>query len=151
MRIHKRYSDTYFGHSVTRLSRLSRIRHLHVSQNAPYLHPKILHNLWFSFLLVITAVPREIQNNAHGKFCGANKVHYGSCASGVLNEIGLIHDVIWRHWPSCLVIPGLFLTQYENPDFRLSRGLCTYVQLVCNNTYTFFWTKRWKLAVNQFS
>ena len=75
----------------------------------------------------------------------------GHCASGVVNEIGLVHDIIWRHWPSCLVIPGLFLIHYENPDFRLSRGLCTYVQLVCNNTCTFFWTKRWKLAVNQFS
>ena len=40
------------------------IRHLHISHNAPYLPPKSLHNLCFSFLLGITAVPREIQNNA---------------------------------------------------------------------------------------
>ena len=39
--------------------------------------PQILHNLCFLFLLVITAVPREIENNASAKFCGANKVHYG--------------------------------------------------------------------------
>ena len=31
----------------------------------------------------ITAVPREIENNAYTKFWGANKVHYGRCASGV--------------------------------------------------------------------
>ena len=51
------------------------IRHLHISHNAPYLLPKILHNLCFSFLLGITAVPRESENNAHAKFWGANKVH----------------------------------------------------------------------------
>ena len=49
------------------------IRHLHISHNAPYLLPKILHNLCFSFLLGITA--RESENNAHAKFWGANKVH----------------------------------------------------------------------------
>ena len=38
----------------------------------------------FSFLLGITAVPREIENNAYRKFWGANKVHYGKCGSGVL-------------------------------------------------------------------
>ena len=79
-----------------------RVRHFHISHNAPYLPPppppphkfcitfvfyfswlpppppppQILHNLCFLFLLVITAVPREIENNASAKFCGANKVHY---------------------------------------------------------------------------
>ena len=47
--------------------------------SAPYLPhpPQIFHNLCFLFLLVITAVPREIENNASAKFLGANKVHYG--------------------------------------------------------------------------
>ena len=55
--------------------------------------PKFLHNLCFSFLLGITAVPREIENNAYvifflgggggGEGEGANKVHYGRRASGV--------------------------------------------------------------------
>ena len=44
--------------------------------------PQILHTLCFSFLLGITAVPREIENNAFAKFGGANKVHFGRCASG---------------------------------------------------------------------
>ena len=35
--------------------------------------PQILHNLCFSFFLGITAVPREIENNASAKFWGANK------------------------------------------------------------------------------
>ena len=35
-------------------------RHFHISHNAPYLPPKILHNLCFSFLLSITAVPRDL-------------------------------------------------------------------------------------------
>ena len=37
------------------------IRLLHISTNAPYLPPKILHNLCCSFLLGITAIPREIK------------------------------------------------------------------------------------------
>ena len=45
---------------------------LYISHNAPYLPPKILHNLCFSFLLGITAVPREIENNAYATFGGAS-------------------------------------------------------------------------------
>ena len=37
------------------------IRHFHISHNAPYLPRKFLHNLNFSFLLRISAVPREIE------------------------------------------------------------------------------------------
>ena len=44
------------------------IRHFHISHNAPYLPPQILHNLCFSFLLSIKAVPREIENNAYAIF-----------------------------------------------------------------------------------
>ena len=46
------------------------IRLLHMSHNAPYLPSKVLHNPCFSFLLGITAVPREIENNAYAKFWG---------------------------------------------------------------------------------
>ena len=53
--------------------------HLHISHNAPYLPPKILHSRCFSFLLGITAFLREIENNACAEFWGANKVHYGRC------------------------------------------------------------------------
>ena len=65
---------------------IDKIRRVHISLNAPYLPPlqkkkkKNLHNLCFSFL--ISAVPREIENNAYAKFGGPNKVHYGRCASG---------------------------------------------------------------------
>ena len=31
----------------------------------------------FQFLLGITVVPREIENNGYAKFWGINKVHYG--------------------------------------------------------------------------
>ena len=59
------------------------IRHLHISHNTPCLPlPKILHNLCFSVLLGVSAVPREIKNNAYAKFWGANKVYYGRCANG---------------------------------------------------------------------
>ena len=44
--------------------RKGEIHHFHISHNAPYLPPQILHNLCFLFLLGIIAVPREIENNA---------------------------------------------------------------------------------------
>ena len=64
------------------------IRHLHIFHNTPCLPPKILHNLCFSLLLGITAVPREIERNAYTKFGGggANKVHFGRWACGELRE-----------------------------------------------------------------
>ena len=38
------------------------IRHFHIFHNAPYLPPQFLHNLCFTFLVGITAVPRNIGN-----------------------------------------------------------------------------------------
>ena len=64
------------------------IRHFHISHNAPYLIPKILHNLCFSFLVGITAVPRKIENSAYAKIWGASKVDYEKCGSGVWYEKG---------------------------------------------------------------
>ena len=83
--------DEYFFSCET-LFRKPRILHLHLSHNAPYFPPpppppKKLPNrvcfFFFTFLLGITAVPREIENNAYAKFWRANKVHYGRCARGV--------------------------------------------------------------------
>ena len=65
---------------------MSAIRHLHISHNGPYLPPKILHDLCFSFLLGITAVPRETENDTYSTLLGANKMHYG-CTSGELTQI----------------------------------------------------------------
>ena len=50
------------------------------NQYSPFAPPQpplsqILHNLCFSFLLGITAVPREIENNAYAKFWGTDSVH----------------------------------------------------------------------------
>ena len=56
-----------------------RIRRSHISHNAPYLPPKVLHNLCFSSLLGITAVPREIGNNAYAKLSaefGGGQIRY---------------------------------------------------------------------------
>ena len=66
------------------------MRHFQFSHNAAYLRPlpppkkNMLHNLCFSFLLGITDVPREIENNANARSWGAKKVHYGKCGSGLL-------------------------------------------------------------------
>ena len=51
-------------------------------------HPQILNNLCFSFLLGITAVPRETESNAYAKFLGENKVHYSRYAKGVCQALG---------------------------------------------------------------
>ena len=40
--------------------------------------PQVLHNLCFSFLLGITAVPREIENKAYTKVFGEKKVITGN-------------------------------------------------------------------------
>ena len=84
-------SSSYLSRQKTRFAEARTCevkRHFHISYNAPYFPPpptppQILHNLCFSFLLGITAVPREIENNAYAKFWGAKKVHYGKCGSGV--------------------------------------------------------------------
>ena len=52
---------------------------MHLNGAPPATHPQILHNL--SFLLGITAVPREIKNNTYTIFFfffggGANKMRY---------------------------------------------------------------------------
>ena len=50
--------------------------------------PQILHNHSFQFLLGITVVPREIENNGHAEFFffwgggGLTRVHYGLCEKG---------------------------------------------------------------------
>ena len=59
------------------------IRNFHISHNAPYLPPKILHNLCFSFLLGITAISREIENNVYVKFEGLVRCKLWEMWSGV--------------------------------------------------------------------
>ena len=39
------------------------IHYFHIDHNAPCLTPKILHNSCFQFLVGITVVPKEIQDN----------------------------------------------------------------------------------------
>ena len=72
---------------LTLLSAPRRKHSIYATCTSPIMHficaPQILHNLCFSFLLAITAVPREIESNAYAKFLRANKVHYGRCASGL--------------------------------------------------------------------
>ena len=45
-----------------------------------------LHNHCFQFLLGITVIPSEIEDNGYVKFWGVNKVHHGLCDNGELNE-----------------------------------------------------------------
>ena len=89
--------------------------------------PQILHNLCFSFLLGITADPREIENSAHAKFWGVNKVHYGRCASGALGNLTawscsdgkkMNQKVCW----TCRLV--VYLIKPFLDVFRRSRGHC---------------------------
>ena len=72
------------------------IRHFHIPHNthclppSPPSPPKILHNLCFPFLLGITVVPRETEDNAYAKFWGTNKVHYGGCGNGEYAQCNLV-------------------------------------------------------------
>ena len=54
------------------------IRHVYISHNAPYLPTKILHNLCFSFLLGIKAVPREIESKGYANFGGQKRCIMGN-------------------------------------------------------------------------
>jgi len=63
------YSNSYLQVKSTR-GRISSICHFHIPHNTPCLPPKILHNLCFPFLLGITVIPRETEDNAYAKFLG---------------------------------------------------------------------------------
>ena len=68
---------------------LPKIRHLLISHNAPYLSPQILHNLCFSFLLGITTVPREIENNANSKFWGQIRC--------IMGDVQVAYTSFWKN------------------------------------------------------
>ena len=46
---------------------------IHIDHNAPCLHPKIIHNHCFHFLLGITVDPREIEGKGYAKFWGGKQ------------------------------------------------------------------------------
>ena len=60
-------SKCLVGHVLADMTIMFDIRHLQISHNTRCLPPQFLHNLCFSFLLGITAVPREINNNVYVK------------------------------------------------------------------------------------
>ena len=78
----------------------SPLAHLQKSSLFDHPPPQMLHNLCFSFLVGITAVPREIENNPYAKFYGVNKVHFGRCASGEILFL-TVHIICYSKWPHC--------------------------------------------------
>ena len=66
------------------------IHHFHMDYNDPCLRPKLLRNHCFQFLLSITVVQRENEDNGYAKFGGLNKVHYGLCENGELSRFSII-------------------------------------------------------------
>ena len=63
-----------------------KIGHFGKCYNTLFLSPQILHKHFFQFLLGLTMVPRENQNNAYAKFGGTNKEYYGIFESGLLKN-----------------------------------------------------------------
>ena len=89
----------------------------------------------FSFLLGITAVPREIENNAYAKFGGggANKVRYVEnveMANERVQHAALSHRVSWKH--------AMTRERDERPiwPFRIWRSMAyRYIVLWCGRSF----------------
>ena len=86
----------------------------------PPLPKKKLHNHCFQFLLGITVIPREIEANGYVKFWGVNKVHYGLCDNGELNE-WMVMCFVKLSTDQLLVFNWLW-ARFQN--FPLSKKLC---------------------------
>ena len=57
--------------------------------------PQVLHNICLSFLLGITASREKLKAMFVQNYgAGANEVHYGRCASGVLSPFDIISS--WK-------------------------------------------------------
>ena len=80
------------------LSYLLFIHYFCIDHNAPCLPPRILHTHCFQFLVGITVVPREIQDNCYTNFWGVNTVHYGLWKWWISNiqirSVSSLQDVI---------------------------------------------------------
>ena len=81
---------------------------------------KKLRNHCFQFLLGITVIPREIEDNAYVKFWGVNKVHYGLCDNVELNEWMVMCFV--KLSTDQLLVFNWSWAQFQN--FPLSKKLC---------------------------
>ena len=73
------------------------IHHFYMDHNDPFFSLKILHNHCFQFLMGITVVAKEIEDNGYAKFWGLNKVHYGLCENG---EISLFPIIMFEEYSS---------------------------------------------------
>ena len=63
------------------------IGHFGKYHNTLCLSPQILHKHCFQFLLGLTMVPRENENNTYAKFGGTNKEYYGIFRNGLLTSL----------------------------------------------------------------
>ena len=95
MNLNRTYGHNFFELSRTLMrknvnndvSKDSPIRHLHISHNTPYLPPKFCTTFVFNFSYVVQPSQEKMKTmlmqNLEVGGRGANKVHYGRCASGV--------------------------------------------------------------------
>ena len=58
------------------------IHHFHIDHNAPCLPRGVLHNHCFQYLLGITVVPGQIEDEGYAELLGINNVHLGLYENG---------------------------------------------------------------------
>ena len=95
------------------------ICHFHISHNAPYLPPNILHKDCFLFLLV---PPGEMKNKGYAKFGRGNKVHYGKCESNEWSNSCVKNSLRFSDFPLHMLIKAHFY--HESCSIRLTQ-CCT--------------------------
>ena len=66
----------------------STIHHFHIDHNAPCLHRRVLHNHCFQYLLGITVVPGQIEDEGYAELLWVNNVHLGLYENGEFRTTG---------------------------------------------------------------
>ena len=112
------------------------IRHFAISHNASYLPLKILHSLCFSFLLGITAVPREIENKGYAEFLGQTR-----CITGNVEVAYCFHDLLLSGLPSFSSPEplGLIFIELVKTTWPRNDGLLGYENALPRAPCGLFW------------
>ena len=130
----------------SKLALLKKCNLRHFQIKFPIIHPicpekKILHNLCFSFVLAITAVPRETENSAYAKFGGRIRCIMGNVEVIPQNGIFYSTSAICTSPITRLVCPPKF---FYDPCTLFPLGITVVPReskelLIQNNVYYRRW------------
>ena len=117
------------------------IRHFYISHDAPRLPPppQILHNLCISFLLCITAVPRETEHNAYAKCLlgvGGGQIR---CIMGNV-EMAKCKKQLYNSFPCSVLLSTIEMTS------NCSKLCRETIRLICKH-FDLDWLRAWKIVV----